>query len=165
MTDTAKLTVSFTQKVSEAPYETADYTLSIERSVPESMGDEGILAEATALFETVKTEVLRQSGQEIDLSPDGVVMRRLKSGVSRSSDSQASAPTQAAPSGPTATSVAAAPAPAQAAPAGGKMTGRVYKRVDFCLGKNAEQNQTAFNLLAFQPNEWADENGGTIKVY
>ena len=92
-------------------------------------------------------------------------MRRLKSGVSRSSDSQASAPTQAAPSGPTATSVAAAPAPAQAAPAGGKMTGRVYKRVDFCLGKNAEQNQTAFNLLAFQPNEWADENGGTIKVY
>lgn len=165
MTDTAKLTVSFTQKVSEAPYETADYTLSIERSVPESMGDEGILAEATALFETVKTEVLRQSGQEIDLSPDGVVMRRLKSGVSRSSDSQASAPTKAAPSGPTATSVAAAPAPAQAAPAGGKMTGRVYKRVDFCLGKNAEQNQTAFNLLAFQPNEWADENGGTIKVY
>lgn len=165
MTDTAKLTVSFTQKVSEAPYETADYTLSIERSVPESMGDEGILAEATALFETVKTEVLRQSGQEIDLSPDGVVMRRLKSGVSRSSDSQTSAPTQAAPSGPTATSVAAAPAPAQAAPAGGKMTGRVYKRVDFCLGKNAEQNQTAFNLLAFQPNEWADENGGTIKVY
>ena len=165
MTDTAKLTVSFTQKVSEAPYETADYTLSIERSVPESMGDEGILAEATALFETVKTEVLRQSGQEIDLSPDGVVMRRLKSGVSRSSDSQASAPTQAAPSGPTATSVAAAPAPAQAAPAGGRVTGRVYKRVDFCLGKNAEQNQTAFNLLAFQPNEWADENGGTIKVY
>ena len=165
MTDTAKLTVSFTQKVSEAPYETADYTLSIERSVPESMGDEGILAEATALFETVKTEVLRQSGQEIDLSPDGVVMRRLKSGVSRSSDSQASAPTKAAPSGPTATSVAAAPAPAQAAPAGGKVTGRVYKRVDFCLGKNAEQNQTAFNLLAFQPNEWADENGGTIKVY
>ena len=165
MTDTAKLTVSFTQKVSEAPYETADYTLSIERSVPESMGDEGILAEATALFETVKTEVLRQSGQEIDLSPDGVVMRRLKSGVSRSSDSQASAPTKAAPSGPTATSVAAAPAPAQADPAGGKVTGRVYKRVDFCLGKNAEQNQTAFNLLAFQPNEWADENGGTIKVY
>ena len=165
MTDTAKLTVSFTQKVSEAPYETADYTLSIGRSVPESMGDEGILAEATALFETVKTEVLRQSGQEIDLSPDGVVMRRLKSGVSRSSDSQASAPTQAAPSGPTATSVAAAPAPAQAAPAGGRVTGRVYKRVDFCLDKNAEQNQTAFNLLAFQPNEWADENGGTIKVY
>ena len=165
MTDTAKLTVSFTQKVSEAPYETADYTLSIERSVPESMGDEGILAEATALFETVKTEVLRQSGQEIDLSPDGVVMRRLKSGVSRSSDRQPSAPTQAAPSGPTATSVAAAPAPAQAAPAGGRVTGRVYKRVDFCLGKNAEQNQTAFNLLAFQPNEWADENGGTIKVY
>ena len=165
MTDTAKLTVSFTQKVSEAPYETADYTLSIERSVPESMGDEGILAEATALFETVKTEVLRQSGQEIDMSPDGVVMRRLKSGGSRSSDSQASAPTQAAPSGPTATSVAAAPAPAQAAPAGGRVTGRVYKRVDFCLGKNAEQNQTAFNLLAFQPNEWADENGGTIKVY
>ena len=74
MTDTAKLTVSFTQKVSEAPYETADYTLSIERSVPESMGDDGIIAEATSLFETVKTEVLRQSGQEIDLSPDGVVM-------------------------------------------------------------------------------------------
>ena len=69
MTDTAKLTVSFTQKVSEAAYETADYTLSIERSVPESMGDDGIIAEATALFETVKTEVLRQAGCEVDF-PD-----------------------------------------------------------------------------------------------
>ena len=53
MTDTAKVTVSFTQKVSEAPYETADYSLSIERSVPESMGDDGILAEASSMFEQV----------------------------------------------------------------------------------------------------------------
>ena len=58
MTDTAKVTVSFTQKVSEAPYETADYTLTIERTVPESMGDEGIIAEASGLFEQVKSEVL-----------------------------------------------------------------------------------------------------------
>jgi len=169
MTDTAKLTVSFTQKVSEAPYETADYTLSIERSVPESMGDEGILAEATALFETVKTEVLRQSGQEIDLSPDGVVMRRLKSGVSRSSDSQAGTASQTtasvpAPSGPTAASVAAAPAPAQAAPAGGTISGRTYKRTDFCTGKGADERQAAFNLLAFHPNQWSLDDG-TLKVY
>jgi len=114
MTDTAKVTVSFTQKVSEAPYETADYSLTIERSVPESMGDDGILAEASSMFEQVKSEVLKQSGQEMDLSPDGVVMRRLKSGVSRSSDSQAGTASQTtasvpAPSGPTAASVAAPP--------------------------------------------------------
>ena len=64
MTENARVTVSFTQKVSEAPYETADYSLSIERSVPESMGDEGIIAEATSMFEQVKSEVLKQSGQE-----------------------------------------------------------------------------------------------------
>ena len=93
MTDTAKVTVSFSQKVSEAPYETADYSLSIERVVPESMGDDGILAEASSMFEQVKSEVLKQAGQEIDLTPDGVVMRRLKSGVSRASNNQASTTT------------------------------------------------------------------------
>jgi hypothetical protein len=165
MTDTAKVTVSFSQKVSEAAYETADYSLSIERVVPESMGDGAILAEANAMFAEIKNEVLKQAGQEIDLTPDGVVMRRLKSGVSRASNNQASATTPSAPSGPTATSVAAAPVPSQSAPSGGTISGRVYKRVDFCLGRNAEQNQTAFNLLAFQPNEWADEEGGIIKVY
>ena len=170
MTDTAKVTVSFTQKVSEAPYETADYSLSIERSVPESMGDDGILAEASSMFEQVKSEVLKQSGQEIDLTPDGVVMRRLKSGVSRASSGQSAAPSEAnasvpAASGPTAASVAAAPAPGQAAPAGGKISGRTYKRTEFCTGKGADERQAAFNLLAFHPNEWDTSDGNTIKVY
>jgi hypothetical protein len=170
MTDTAKVTVSFTQKVSEAPYETADYSLSIERSVPESMGDDGIIAEATSMFEQVKSEVLKQAGQEIDLSPDGVVMRRLKSGVSRASNSQAGPAPQAtasvaAPAGPTATSVAATPVPPQAAPAGGKMSGRTYKRTEFCSGKGADERQAAFNLMAFHPNQWDTNDGGTLKVY
>ena len=42
MTETSKITVQFTQKVSEQSYETADYSLLIERVVPVSMGDEGI---------------------------------------------------------------------------------------------------------------------------
>ncbi len=171
MTDTAKVTVSFTQKVSEAPYETADYTLTIERTVPESMGDEGILAEASGLFEQVQAEVLKQSGQEWDLSPDGVVMRRLKSGVSRASDNKASAPQAAAPSSapaePAGAFAQAAPvatsAPAPAGPTSGG--GRIYKRTEFCVGKSSELQQAAFNLLAFQPSAWADNAGGTIKVY
>ncbi|OUW44336.1 MAG: hypothetical protein CBD49_00930 [Acidimicrobiaceae bacterium TMED189] len=171
MTDTAKVTVSFTQKVSEAPYETADYTLTIERTVPESMGDEGIIAEASGLFEQVKSEVLKQSGQEIDLSPNGVVMRRLKSGVSRASDNKASTPQAAAPSSAPAepagafaqASPVAVSAPAPAGPTAG--AGRVYARNDFCMGKSAELQQAAFNLLAFQPAAWADNAGGTIKVY
>jgi len=158
MTDTAKLTVSFTQKVSEAAYETADYTLSIERSVPESMGDDGIIAEATALFETVKTEVLRQAGQEMDLSPDGVVMRRLKSGVSRPDSNQPAAASKAAPSStPT--------APKASAPSGGKVTGRVYQRTPLCVGKQAAERQAGWNLIAFHPAEWRDEDGGAIEVY
>jgi len=170
MTDTAKVTVSFTQKVSEAPYETADYSLTIERAVPESMGDEGILAEVSSLFEQVKGEVLKQSGQEIDLSPDGVVMRRLKSGVSRPASGTSPAASQEtasvpAPSGPTAASVAAPPAPAQAGPAGGKMSGRTYKRTEFCTGKGADERQAAFNLLAFHPNQWDTNDGNTLKVY
>ena len=170
MTDTAKVTVSFTQKVSEAPYETADYSLTIERSVPESMGDDGILAEASSMFEQVKSEVLKQSGQEIDLSPDGVVMRRLKSGVSRSASSASASPSEAnasvpAASGPTAASVAAPPSPVQAAPAGAKISGRTYKRTEFCTGKGADERQAAFNLLAFHPNQWDTQEGDTLKVY
>jgi hypothetical protein len=165
MTDMAKITISFTQKVSEAAYETADYSLSIERSVPESLGDEGILVEATSLFEQVKSEVLKQAGQEWDLTPDGVVMRRLKSGVPRTGSSNAS-PVQAAPvsnqAGPTASSVAApAGVPQQS---GAKMSGRTYKRTDFCVGGDADTRQAAWNLLAFQPPEW-DDNGNSLKVY
>ena len=158
MTDNAKITVSFTQKVSEAPYETADYSLSIERTVPESMGEEGIIAEANSLFADVKNEVLKQAGQEVDLSPDGVVMRRLKSGVSR-------------PDGDKPTSSEEAPAssapvrPKASAPAGGKVTGRVYKRVPLCGGKQADIRQAGWNLIAFQPPEWQDENGEVIEVY
>ena len=164
MTDTAKVTVSFTQKVSEAPYETADYSLSIERSVPESMGDDGILAEASSMFEQVKSEVLKQSGQEIDLSPDGVVLRRLKSGVSRSASSASASPSEANASVPAA-SVAAPPSPVQAAPAGAKISGRTYKRTEFCTGKGADERQAAFNLLAFHPNQWDTQEGDTLKVY
>ena len=158
MTENAKITVSFTQKVSEAPYETADYSLSIERTVPESMGDEGIIAEANALFADVKNEVLKQAGQEVDLSPDGVVMRRLKSGVSR-------------PDGDKPTSSEEAPAsstpvrPKASAPSGGKVTGRVYKRTPLCVGKQADVRQAGWNLIAFHPQEWRDEDGNTIEVY
>tara|TARA_B100000586_G_scaffold14602_1_gene10016 strand:- start:1047 stop:1820 length:774 start_codon:yes stop_codon:yes gene_type:complete len=170
MTDTAKVTVSFSQKVSEAPYETADYSLSIERSIPESMGEDAILVEANAMFAEIKSEVLKQAGQEVDLSPDGVIMRRLKSGVSRASNNQASSTPQAASSGvvaagPTATSVAAAPAPRQATPAGGRLSGRTYKRTDFCTGKGADARQAAFNLIAFQPNMWDTDDGNAMKVY
>tara|TARA_A100001037_G_scaffold83958_1_gene75993 strand:- start:13594 stop:14358 length:765 start_codon:yes stop_codon:yes gene_type:complete len=171
MTDTAKVTVSFTQKISEAPYETADYSLTIERSFPESMGEEGIRAEASELFTQVQAEVMKQSGQEWDLSPDGVVMRRLKSGVSRASDNKASAPQAAAPSSapaePAGAFAQAAPvaaaAPAPAGPTAGG--GRIYNRTEFCRGKSSELQQAAFNLLAFQPAAWADNAGGTIKVY
>ena len=159
MTETSKIIVSFTQKVSEAAYETADYSLTVERSVP----DANIAEETLALFEMAKSEVLKQAGQEFDLSDTGVVMRKLKSAVSTPASSAPSAPTQAPTnsqqSGPTAKSIAAPPANA-----GGKISGRVYKRLDTCVGKNAEINQAAFNLLAFQPNTWDDE-GKQITVY
>jgi hypothetical protein len=159
MTETAKVTVSFSQKISEAPYETADYSLIIERSVPESMGEEAILVEANAMFAEVKAEVLKQAGQEIDLSPDGVVMRRLKSGVSRPDGNQPAAASKAAPSStPT--------APKASAPSGGKVTGRVYQRTPLCVGKQAAERQAGWNLIAFHPAEWRDaESGDAIEVY
>ena len=167
MTDMAKISVTFTQKVSEQAYETADYSLTIERAVPESMGDEGIIAEANNLFSQAKSEVLKQAGQEFDLSDTGVVMRQLKSAVSQPSSNAPSAPAKASTNseqgGPTAKSVAA-PAPRPQAAAGGKITGRVYKRLPQCVGKNAEANQAAFNLLAFHPNKWQDDTG-EVTVY
>ena len=166
MTDMAKVSVTFTQKVSEQAYETADYSLTIERSVPESMGEEGIMAEANNLFSQAKSEVLKQAGQETDLSDTGVVMRKLKSGVSQPASSAPSAPTQAPTSsqqsGPTAKSVAAPPQ--RPAPAGGAITGRVYKRLPKAVGKDANIKQACFNLLAFQPAKWQDANG-EITVY
>jgi|TARA_Y100000310_G_scaffold192084_1_gene192043 hypothetical protein len=167
MTDSSTVvSVTFSQKVSEAPYETADYTLSITRTYPDSFDDESILIEAEGLFNDIKTEVLKQAGQEVDLSESGVVMRTLKSGVARPDrdpPSVAAAPTQghataappSAPVGPTAQSMAAAPM-------GGA---KVYPRVDFCVGKESDTKQAAWNLLAFQPHEWADDGGGVIKVY
>lgn len=164
MTDMAKVSVTFTQKVSEAPYETADYSLTIERAVPESVGVEGIAEEAGGLFDLVKSEVLKQAGQEYDLSDTGVVMRKLKSDVSKPTGNAPSAPAKApAPSqqnGPTQRSVTAPPA----RPSGGTISGRAYKRLPTCVGKNAEANQAAFNILAFQPNKWEDEHE-TIPVY
>jgi len=162
MTD-AKITVSFSQKISEQPYETSDYSLTVERTVP----DANIAEESVSLFEMAKSEVLKQAGQEFDLSDTGVVMRKLKSSVSQPTSSApvapAPAPTNSEQSGPTAKSVAA-PAPRPTAPAGGKITGRVYKRLPQCVGKKAEIDQASFNLLAFHPNKWADENG-EITVY
>lgn len=167
MTETAKVTVSFTQKVSEAPYETADYTLIIERSIPESMGEEAILVEAKAMFAEIKNEVLKQAGQEVDLSPDGVVMRRLKSGVSRPDGGQSTSTQKtSASSAPTAPAGAfAQAAPQTSAPSGGKVTGRVYKRTPFCVGKQADVRQAGWNLIAFHPAEWQDEDGQAIEVY
>jgi len=163
MTENARVTVSFSQKVSEAPYETADYSLSIRSSVTETMRDDGIIAEATSMFEQVKSEVLKQSGQEIDLTPDGVVMRRLKSGVSRPESSKPAAP--AAEAAPSSAPTEPAGAFAQAPPSGGKVTGRVYKRTPLCIGKQADIRQAGWNLIAFQPKEWRDDDGSPIEVY
>ena len=156
----AKISVTFTQKISEQPYETSDYSLTVETTVPEA----NVVDETQALFAMAKSEVLKQAGQEFDLSDTGVVMRKLKSAVSKPASSAPSAPTQAPTnsqqSGPTATSIAAPPAK----PSGGTMTGRVYKRVPVCVGKKAELNQAAFNILAFQPAKW-DDNGREVTVY
>ena len=77
------------------------------------------------------------------------------------------APAPAPAPGPTRQSVAAAPAPRPAggAPSGPQVGRKIYPRVDFCVGKGADEKQAAWNLLAFQPNEWSDGNGGTIKVF
>ena len=158
----AKISVTFTQKVSEQAYETADYSLTIERTVPEVTME----AEAHALFEMAKSEVLKQAGQEFDLSDTGVVMRKLKSDVSQPASSAPSAPapapTSSQQSGPTAKSVARPPQ--RPAPAGGAITGRVYKRLPKAVGKDAHIKQACFNLLAFQPATWQDANGD-ITVY
>jgi hypothetical protein len=73
----------------------------------------------------------------------------------------------APPPGPTQQSVVAAPAPRPAggAPNGPQLGQKIYPRVDFCVGKQSDEKQAAWNLLAFQPNEWSDGNGGTIKVF
>ena len=156
----AKISVTFTQKISEQAYETSDYSLTVERTVP----DANVVEETQALFEMAKSEVLKQAGQEFDVSDTGVVMRKLKSAVPKPTSNAPSAPAKApAPSqqeGPTQRSVTAPPA----RPSGGTMTGRVYKRLPQCVGKNAEINQAAFNILAFQPATWSD-NSGDIKVY
>lgn len=156
----AKISVTFTQKISEQAYETSDYSLTVERTVP----DANVVEETQALFEMAKSEVLKQAGQEFDVSDTGVVMRKLKSAVPKPASNaprpaaKASAPSQQ--EGPTQRSVTAPPA----RPSGGTMTGRVYKRLPQCVGKNAEINQAAFNILAFQPAIWSD-NDGDIKVY
>ena len=73
-----KVSVSFTQKVSEQPYETADYSLIIEQEFDELTDP---IAVAKDLFAQVKSEVLKQAGCEYDLTQDGLVMRRLEKGV------------------------------------------------------------------------------------
>lgn len=165
----AKVTVSFTQKISEAPYETADYSLSIEQEVPD--GD--AQAVANELFAQIKSEVLSQAGSQYDLTSEGLVMRRLEKSVRPSNGSAPSAPTAPPAGGPTAVSAAVsattAPAPAPAAPpmggagmgGGGRISGRVMPRTDFVVGKDAERRQAAFNILAFHPAKW--DNG--VEVY
>ena len=77
----------------------------------------------------------------------------------------APAPTPAP--GPTQQSVAAAPAPQPAgtASSGARVGAKIYPRVDFCVGRQSDEKQAAWNVLAFQPNEWSDGNGGTITVF
>ena len=77
------------------------------------------------------------------------------------------APAPAAAPGPTQQSVTAAPIPKPAggAPSGPQVGRKIYPRVDFCVGQKSAEKQAAWNLLAFQPNEWGDGNGGTIKVF
>lgn len=168
MTDTGTtVTVGFTQKVSEAPYETADYHFSITRTYPDSFDDAAIKTEVEAMWHDAKMEVLRQAGQEFSVGEDERVMRLLKSGVARpDTDRSAAAPPPAPSGGPTAASAQAPPVAPAAAPVlavGGG--GKVYPRVDFCVGKQAAVKQAAWNLLAFQPNEWSDGQGGATVVY
>jgi len=108
-----KVSVSFTQKVSEQPYETADYSLVIEQEFDELTDP---IAVAKDLFAQVKSEVLKQAGCEYDLTQDGLVMRRLETGVRPVAvPTQPTAP--AAPSGgPTASSAAVSSTTAPAAP-------------------------------------------------
>jgi hypothetical protein len=156
----AKISVMFTQKISEQPYETSDYSLTIERTV-EDTGEAELMEQSSLMFEMAKSEVLKQAGQEFDMSDTGVVMRRLKSAVPQATSSAPSAPTQAptnsVQSGPTAKSVAAPPA--RPAPSGGKITGRTYKRTATCVGKDSDKKQAAFNILAFQPATWMADTG------
>lgn len=155
----AKVTVHFQQKVSEQPYETADYSLMIETEVPEGHDP---IAVGNDLFAQVKSEVLKQAGCEYDLTQDGLVMRRLETGVRTNPRPQASAPAAPPVGGPTASSAAvsatAAPAapPAPPAGAGGRMSGRVMPRTEFAVGKDADKKQAAFNILAFHPAKWSD---------
>lgn len=153
-----KISVSFTQKVSEQPYETADYSLTIEQDVPDGSDPVAI---GNELFAQVKSEVLKQAGCEYDLTQDGLVMRRFEKSVRPvQAAPQPAAP--AAPSGgPTASSVAVSSTSAPTAPpapagGGGRMTGRVMPRTEFVVGKDADKKQTAFNILAFHPAKWSD---------
>lgn len=153
-----KISVSFTQKVSEQPYETADYSLTIEQDVPDGHDPVAI---GNELFAQVKSEVLKQAGCEYDLTQDGLVMRRFEKSV-RPVQAAPQPATPAAPSGgPTASSVAVSSPTAPASPAapaggGGRMTGRVMPRTEFVVGKDAEKKQAAFNILAFHPAMWSD---------
>lgn len=157
----SKVTVTFSQKVSEQPYETADYSLILEQEVGEN---EDPIVVAEELFAQAKYTVLKQAGSQYDLSPDGVVMRRLETGVRPAGNTEASPAPQASPSvpsGPTAASAAvsataAAPAPLPPAGGGGRVTGRVYPRTQFAVGKDADRKQLMFNILAFHPAMWSD---------
>lgn len=155
----AKVSVSFTQKVSEQPYETADYSLVIEQEFDE-LSDP--IAVAKDLFAQVKSEVLKQAGCEYDLTQDGLVMRRLEKGVRPVAVPQQPAPAAAPSGGPTASSAAVSSTTAPSAPPapagnGGRMSGRVMPRTEFAVGKDADKKQAAFNILAFHPAKW--DNG------
>ena len=156
----SKVTVTFAQKVSEAPYETADYSLMIEQDFDELSDPFQI---ANDLFAQIKSEVLKQAGCEYDLGQDGLVMRRLEKSVRESPADQSRPAAVSAPSfptGPTASSVAQSSTSAPT-PSGAKMTGRVYPRTEFSVGKDSDKKQLAFNVLAFHPAEW--DNG--VKAY
>jgi hypothetical protein len=89
----AKISVTFTQKISEQAYETSDYSLTVERTVP----DANVVEETQALFEMAKSEVLKQAGQEFDVSDTGVVMRKLKSAVPKPASNAPRPATKAPP--------------------------------------------------------------------
>ena len=107
-----------------------------------------------AAVETVHNDLLERAGAAMvaDAFPGAVTT---------------AAPALTPPPGPTQQSVVAAPAPRAAggAPSGALVGQKIYPRVDFCVGRGSDEKQAAWNLLAFQPNEWSDGNGGTIKVF
>lgn len=84
------VSISFGTKISTGNYENEDLRISITESFPSSFSEDDLLTEAESLANKVKAEVYKHAGVEADLSDDGLIMRRLKAGVSESGSNKSS---------------------------------------------------------------------------